>query len=127
MCMSQKEMIQALKIEWKRLWQERQDDKVRAEGIAVTDYCDLFVERGTVIHATRSFKSLSFRDILEQHKIENVDRLVSPDPRIGGWNKFIKTNITNQHARRRRRADFYFEAKKKKQQIKKGGRGWLHL
>ena len=102
MCMSQKEMIQALKIEWKRLWQERQDDKVRAEGIAVTDYCDLFVERGTVIHATRSFKSLSFRDILEQHKIENVDRLVSPDPRIGGWNKFIKTNITNQHARRRR-------------------------
>ena len=127
MCMSQKEMIQALKIEWKRLWQERQDDKVRAEGIAVTDYCDLFVERGTVIHATRSFKSLSFRDILEQHKIENVDRLVSPDPRIGGWNKFIKTNITNQRARRRRRADFYFEAKKKKQQIKKGGRGWLHL
>jgi hypothetical protein len=31
---SQKELVEELKIFWKRLWQERVDDKVRAEGIA---------------------------------------------------------------------------------------------
>jgi hypothetical protein len=128
MSLTQKEMVETLRMKWKKLWQERVDDKLRAEGIATADYCDLFVERGTIIHATRNFRSLNFREILEQHQIANVDRVIPPDPHIGGWNKFIKTNITNQRSRNKRRADLYREANRcEKQRSKKGGRGWLHI
>jgi len=128
MSLSQKEMVEELRIQWKKLWQQRVDDKIRAEGIATADYCDLFVEKGTIIHATRNFKALDFKEILNQHQVENAERFIPPDPQTGGWNKFIKVNITNQQPRRKRRADFYCaENKRKKQQPKKGGRGWLHL
>jgi hypothetical protein len=127
MSLTQKEMVEELKVEWKRLWQERVDDKVRAEGIAVDDYCRLFVEKGLIIHATRDYKALSFREILEQNLIANVDRLVPPSPLVGGWTKFIRTSITSQRVRRSTRASLYREEKREKQQPKKGGRGWLHL
>jgi len=127
MSLNQKEMVDSLRIQWKRLWQERVDDKIRAEGIATADYCDLFVEKGTIIHATRNFKALSFKEVLEQHEVTNLDRVLPPDPQIGGWNKFIKTNITNQRPRKKRRAELYYDEKKEKQQPKKGGRGWLHI
>jgi hypothetical protein len=127
MALSQKEMVETLRVQWKRLWQERAEDKVRAEGIALADYCDLFVEKGTVIHATRDFKIPSFKEILEQHQVENIDRVVPPAPNVGGWTKFIKVNITSRQPRRKRLADFYRdENKREKQQPKKGGRGWLH-
>jgi hypothetical protein len=125
--MTQKEMVDELRVQWKKLWQERVDDKVRAEGVAIADYCDLFVEKGTVIHATRDFKTLNFKDILEQHQVENAERFIPPNPQIGGWTNFIKVNITNQPPRKKRRAELYFHEKKEKQQPKKGGRGWLHL
>jgi hypothetical protein len=123
---AQKEMVEVLKIQWKRLWQERIDDRMRAEGMATSDYCDLFVEKGTVIHATRDFKALNFKEILEQHQVANADRYIPPSPMVGGWNKFIKTSIKNQPGRNGRRAELYREEKKEKQQPKKGGRGWLH-
>jgi hypothetical protein len=126
MSLPQKEMVEALRIEWKKLWQERVDDKVRAEGVATADYCDLYVEKGTIIHATRDFKALNFKEILEQHQIENTDRLIPPSPQIGGWTKFIKVNITNQRSLKHRRAELYRAEKKERQQPKKGGRGWLH-
>lgn len=44
----------------------------------------LFVERGTVIFATRDFKPLSFREILERHKLVDVDMVVPLSPRVGG-------------------------------------------
>jgi len=126
MSLLQKEMIEELRIQWKKLWWERVDDKVRAEGVATADYCDLFVEKGTIIHATRNFKSLNFKEILEQHKVADIAKFIPPDPQVGGWTKFIKLNIRNQ-PRRKRRVEFYCdEKKKKKQQHKKGGRGWLH-
>jgi len=127
MSLSQKEMVEDLRIQWKRLWQERLDDKLRAEGIATADYCDLFVEKGTIIHATRNCKALNFKEIVEQHQIANADRFIAPDPQIGGWTKFIKVNITNQRPRKKRHADLYHDEMKEKQQPKKGGRGWLHL
>ena len=126
MSTTEKELVEELKTQWKKLWQERIDDKVRAEGIATTDYTKLFVDKGTIIHATRSFKPLSFKEILEQNQIQNTDRLIPPNPRIGGWTKFIKIAITNQKLQRKRRALTYEEPKKEKQQPKKGGRGWLH-
>jgi hypothetical protein len=124
---SEKELVAELKTCWKRLWQERVDDKVRAEGIATDNYCKLFVEKGTIIHATRAYKALSFREILEQHQIANADRLIPPPPQIGGWNKFVKANITSQRKRKNTRASLYREDKREKQQPKKGGRGWLHV
>jgi hypothetical protein len=127
MSLPQKELVEELRIQWKKLWQERVDDKVRAEGVATADYCDLYVEKGTIIHATRAYKDLNFKEILEQHQIENTDRFIAPPPQIGGWTKFIKVNITNQRSERHRRADLYRDEKKERQQPKKGGRGWLHI
>jgi hypothetical protein len=122
----QKEMAEKIKGQWRHLWQERMDDKVRAEGVATNDYSMLFVDRGTVIHATRNFKPLRLKEIMEQNQIENAEQLVPPNPAIGGWNKFIKTSITNQKRQSIRRTLIYVEPTREKQQLKKGGRGWLH-
>ncbi len=120
-------MVEELKLEWKKLWRERLDDKVRAEGIANSDYSSLFVEKGTIIHATRDFKALAFREILEQHQIANGDRFIPPSPHIGGWLKFVKTHIKNQPTKRIRSVSYYFEDRKERQHLKKRGRGWLHV
>ncbi len=123
-----KEFVDQLKKEWKALWRERIDDKVRAEGIADKDYDMLFVERGTVIFATKKFKMLSFREILQLHGVVDVERVVGPHPSVGGWGKFIRTVITGQRSSgRKKRARRYFEGGRQKQQLKKGGRGWLHI
>ncbi len=127
MGLNQKEIVDEIKIEWKKLWHERLDDKVRAEGIAIKDYSQLFIDKGTIIHATRDFKALSFRDILKEHEITNTERYIPPDPHIGGWTKFVKDNISSKRAPRINRADFYQKEKSEKQQLKKGGRGWLHV
>jgi hypothetical protein len=119
-------MVEEIKTQWRRLWQDRVDDKVRAEGIASGDYSRLFVEKGTIIHATRKFKALSFREILEQNQVENTDRFVPPSPHVGGWSKFIKTSIYVGMPQKHKRALVYVEPERVKQQPKKGGRGWLH-
>lgn len=127
--LASKELVEELKKEWRSLWRERIDDKVRAEGIADKDYGMLFVERGTVIFATRKFKMLSFREILQLHGVIDVDRAVGPHPSVGGWGKFIRTVIAPQRSSRLgriKRTRRYFEGEKQKQQLKKGGRGWLH-
>ena len=123
---SQKELAEELKVQWKKLWQERVDDKLRAEGIATDEYVKLFVERGTIIHATRDYKALNFREILKQNQIENIERYVSPSPQIGGWGKFIKTSIANMRRSKIRRPLLHYQDAPVKQQPKKGGRGWLH-
>jgi len=127
MSLNQKEFVEELKIEWKRLWRERFDDKVRAEGIALNDYDQLFIDKGTIIHATRDFKALNFKEILEEHEVLNAERYIPPDPHVGGWTKFVKTNITSQKLQRKRLAQLPFEEKTEKQQLKKNGRGWLHV
>ncbi len=121
-----KELVEEIKVQWKSLWRERVDDKVRAEGIASGDYSKLFVEKGTIVHATRNFKALSFKEILEQNQVENSERFVPANPHVGGWTKFIKSNISVNSPQRHRRALRYEEPQKEKQQSKKGGRGWLH-
>ena len=126
---AQAKRVEDLKAEWKRLWKDRLDDKVRAEGVANEDYLSLFVEKGTVIFATRNFKLLSFKGILEEHGIGDVYRFVSPSPGIGGWGKFIKSSVLPGRSRggTRRTVRYFVEEERKPQQLKKGGRGWLHL
>lgn len=123
-----KEFVEELKKEWRKLWRERIDDKVRAEAIANRDYSSLFVERGTVIFATKRFKLLSLKEILQMHGILDAENFVPPNPAFGGWGKFIRAVIANQQSpKRKKRAQQYVEGEKGKQQLKKGGRGWLHL
>ncbi len=122
---AQKELVEKLKAEWKLLWSERFNDKERAEGISISDYAALYVERGTIIHATRDYKALNFKEILEQHITEDADRFIQPNVDEGGWNKFVKTKIASK-PQRKKRALAYAPKKQETQQPKKGGRGWLH-
>ena len=126
MTLSQKTMVEELKTQWSRLWEERLDDKVRAEGVATNDYSLLFVEKGTVIRATKDYKALNLREIIEKHQIANPDKYISPNPHVGGLTKFIKMNISNKELEKNQRKNFFCNNKSKKQQIKNGGRGWLH-
>ncbi len=126
--LEEKDAVEVLKAEWKRLWRERFDDRVRAEGVAKDDYVELFVERGTVILATRNFKLLSFRDVLEKHGVVDVHRFVAPDVHVGGWGKFVRANIVGQKGGKPvKRAASYVAEAKVKQHLKKGGRGWVHV
>lgn len=123
-----KEIVEELREQWKKLWWERIDDKVRAEGIANRDFSMLFIDKGTVIFATRDFRQLSFREILQQHELVDVDRVLPPSPSVGGWGKFVRTMIVNRKSSGR--ADQMrkqLEDEKQQQQLKKGGRGWLHF
>lgn len=127
---AQKQLILELKAQWKLLWSERFDDRVRAEGVSVNDYAILDIEKGTIIHATKDFKILNLKQILEKHKVENPDRYVQPDVNVGGWNKFIKTEINGKVAKGSR-AEAYVAEKKKTQSKKVDSRqskkrGWLH-
>jgi hypothetical protein len=122
------EVIKELKSQWKILWRDRVDDKVRAEGIANREYSMLFVEKGTVIFATRDFKPLNLKDIVELHKLGDANRIIPPSPTIGGWGKFVRTSIISQKlSRKTKRAEQYVTSEKKRQQLKKGGRGWVHI
>ena len=120
-----KEFVDELRGQWKLLWRNRIDDKVKAEGIANQDYSKLFVERGTVIIATRDYKPPDFVEILQQHISSDVDRLVPPNPAMGGWRKFMRSVLRKQRGLIRRPAPPKPD-RKKDQQLKKGGRGWLH-
>jgi hypothetical protein len=121
LAIKEKTLVDEIKGEWKKLWNERLDDKVRAEGIAVGNYQKLFVDKGTVIHATRNYKPLDLKDILKQHQL-NSPKNEPTNPHIGGWNKFVKTQIINQKPQ----ITIEPETKVQRNQPKKGGRGWLH-
>ena len=117
--------VDELRGQWKDLWQNRIDDRVRAEGIANQDFSKLFVEQGTVIIATRDFKPLEFFDIVEEYLQFDAEKAVPPNSTIGGWGKFVRDKIRNQKKTTRRYAPPK-PTHKKGQQLKKCGRGWLH-
>jgi hypothetical protein len=123
---SQKKIIEELRNQWKKLWREKLDDKIRAEGVATKDYLSLFVEKGTIIKATKDFKALNLKEIIEQYQFSNLERILPPNPQEGGWNKFIKTKVLKNHKQKREDFTFQLNGKKEKQHPKKGGRGWLH-
>jgi hypothetical protein len=124
-----KQVIDELRVEWKRLWRERIDDKIKAEGIANRDYSKLFVERGLVIIATKDYKPLIFREILQKYIPSDMkERVIPPHPAVGGWRKFIKDYINKpQQFTKRGRPIPQKANQKERQQLKRGGRGWLHF
>lgn len=121
-----KVLVDAVKAEWKLLWYERFEDKFRAEGIARQDYELLFVDRGTVIIATRAFKPLDFKEILYLHDVIELERFIPPPPSIGGWRKFARTILNRKKHSRRWVKETSHQRRGEHQQLKKGGRGWLH-
>ena len=121
-----KEFVDELRGEWKLLWHERIDDRVRAEGIAKREYSKLYIERGTVIFATRDYKPPDFVEILQQHISSDVEKLVPPNPAVGGWGKFMRNVFKKQRGLTERRAPPEPDSREG-QQLKKGGRGWIHF
>ena len=123
-----KQFIDEFKNEWKSMWRNRVDDKVRAEGIADKDYSLLSVDRGTVIIATRRFKLLDFYELLQQHRLLVGNEIFPPNPSVGGWGKFVRTTLVSQNLTKRGRRIPPEPSKRSSQlQLKKGGRGWLHF
>ncbi len=115
-----------VRVEWRLLWRDRLDDKLRAEGIANRNYPLLFVERGLVVVATRDFKPLDLKEILHLHRVQNVERFVPPNPSVGGWGKFARTVLNKQRRAQRWKKPAPRRNRDKSLQLKKGGRGWLH-
>jgi len=108
------------------MWTERFDDRVRAEGVVVRDYPLLFVNEGLVIFASRDTKTPSFSDIVAHWA--STGSVYSPEPAVGGWGKFIRTELEkNPHSRTREFRDRNLGGAPVRQQLRKGGRGWLHV
>jgi len=120
------EFRRRLKEEWRLLWRERFDDRVRAEGVAIRDYPLVFMDRGFVIFASRDAKAPCFSEVVEFWASQGL--VYASDPNVGGWGKFVRTELKKVvHSRARMFGDGKPPRKGEKQQLKKGGRGWLHI
>jgi len=122
------EFVKELKMQWRKMWCERFDDKVKAEGIAIGDYPLLFLECGTIVIATRKYKAPDFLEILERHReLSKVETVGYVNPFVGGWGKFIRGALSKQqHLTKRRWPEPLKPKDKETLQKKKGGRGWVH-
>ena len=118
-----KELRRWLKIEWADLWMSKQDDEIRAEGISVKDYSLLYVDRGEIVHATRDYKPLSFREILEKHVGSEDASRVDLDPEVGGWRKFARQNFPVKGEKKVKRGGPGIKSDLSQRQ-RKGGAGW---
>jgi hypothetical protein len=119
------DFLKRLKEEWGLLWKERFDDRVKAEGVSTRDYPTVFAARGQVIFASRDAKTPCFSEVVASYTSQGL--VYSPEPRVGGWGKFVRTELKRAvHSRARSFAADQPKGKKEKQQLKKGGRGWLH-
>jgi hypothetical protein len=121
------EFRRRLKEDWALMWRERYDDRVKAEGVAVQDYPLLFMDRGFVIFASRNAKTPNFSEIVDFWASQGLT--YSPNPSVGGWGKFIRTELRKSINSRAKSFDSSLlkqHGKNGKQQLKKGGRGWLH-
>jgi hypothetical protein len=113
-----------LKIEWADLWKSKFDDEIVAEGISLRDYSLLDVDKGEIIHASRDYKPLKFREILEKNLGGEVTERVDIDPKIGGWKKFVREKFPIREKKTARDAPkIPFDLG---QQQRKGGSGWLN-
>ncbi len=113
-----------LKIEWADLWKKKYYDEIVAEGISVKDYSLLDVDKGEIIHASRDYKPLKFREILEKNLGGEAADRVDVDPHVGGWKKFARENLPRREKKTvRERPKIPYDAS---QQQRKGGSGWLN-
>ena len=121
-----KDVRQKLKEEWNNLWNQRFDDKFQGESIANLDYNMLSIDKGTVIHAPRDAHIPSFREILKSWSEKYRFRDYFVDPKVGGWKKFTRDEITKGPISRKK-SNHFKPYSKRIQHQKKGGRGWLRI
>jgi hypothetical protein len=119
-----RELRGELRAEWAELWRNKYDDAVRAEDVSAMEFEKLFVDCGEVIFATRDYKPLSFREILERHLGSDVAARVEPDPAVGGWRKFAREHLKRSgRVEKRERPQVEVDLS---QHQRKGGHGWLN-
>ena len=119
------EFRRKLKSQWALMWNERFDDKMKAEAVAVNDYPLLMLERGLVVFANRDAKAPVFSEIVTYWSSRGM--IYSPNPHEGGWGKFIRTTFaTSTNSKLDRRTSSRNMQENAPQQHRKGGRGWLH-
>ncbi|MEM1542480.1 MAG: hypothetical protein QXV82_07615 [Ignisphaera sp.] len=118
--------VRDLKAEWKSLWRTRIDDKIRAEGIASKDFLKLFIDKGTVILATKDCRPPNFHEILKHYMPEAFAEDFNVTPYIGGWRKFIKEFMRGHIKEEQIKNPSNKPKKTANLQKRKGGRGWLH-
>ena len=123
---SDRTLVDEVKGQWRQLWVERIDDKVRAEGVASQAFPLCFVERGTIIVATRDFKPLDLKEILRRNQVQNIERVIGSPPSVGGWTKFARTVLNKQSRSSRLAWEEPRRERVKSLQLRKGGRGWIH-
>jgi hypothetical protein len=124
-------LVKELKSQWRVMWRDRLDDKVRAEGIAREDYSLLLLKRGTIVIATRKYRPPDFTELLEYYRgLHNIERKVDyVNPVVGGYTKFVRDVLRRQPRftrRKMRERPRFCGEKSRLQQKKKGGRGWVH-
>ena len=112
--------------EWKALWRDRCDDRVKAEAMANRDFSLLCIERGTVIAASRAFKPLDLRSILKNHASDDAGNVVPTHPSLGGWGKFVRNVLSKQSRVRVGKRSSRSRGRRGNLQRTKSGRGWLH-
>jgi len=121
----QDEFHKKLKKEWKLMWTERFDDRTKGEGIVTRDHPLIFMDRGSVIFASRDVKTPTFSEIVELWAARGS--IYAPQPAVGGWGKFIRTQLRSaSHSRARKFASDLFNLKAN-QCKKKHAKGWLHI
>ena len=118
-----RELRRELKAEWAELWRTKYDDEVRAEDVSPEEYERLFVDCGEIIHATRDYKPLSFREILNLHLGSDLAGRVDPDPSVGGWRKFVTEHFQKLKPAKREGPKIEVDLN---QHQRKRGRGWLN-
>jgi hypothetical protein len=119
------EFYKRLKKEWKLMWTERFDDAVKAEGIVTSDYPLLFMDRGSVIFASRDARTPNFKEITEFWQAQGL--VYAPSPAFGGWGRFMRTQIKGVRNSRASASNLKSNLTRDKQQMRKDSKGWLHI
>ena len=82
-----------VKEEWRALWSTKHDDKLLYESASSKDFKLLEVGQGQIIRSSRASDSLDYYTLLEEKYGQDEASKISPDPSVGGWNKFAKTYL----------------------------------
>ncbi len=120
----EEKLLKEFNEQWKALWRDLVGDKIHAEKIAPRDFSLLFIDRGTVVSATKEAKPPNYKDLLKRHR-QTIGVEAPPDPTVGGWRKFSRTQLKN--TKNPDKPEEHHKPKRKHaQHLKKGGRGWLN-
>jgi hypothetical protein len=124
-----KKFTEELRKEWKTMWRSKIDDKIKAESIADKTYEGLFMDRGTIIFASKDCNPPNFKEILKKHLSSYWVERYNPHPAMGGIHKFIRQTKMQNSKTTKRKKETCLALKKMKNggQLKKKGKGWLNL